>query len=579
MTEFRDELNTMIRHTLAAITLGLTALTASAQGSPARPDHAYGKSVPIPDQYIVVFRDDTRDPRALAAQLAREQGGQVLFTYGSALKGFAARLSQQAVNALRRHPNVAYIEQDATVSLNATQSGATWGLDRVDQQALPLNSSYSYNTLASGVYAFIIDTGIRRTHVEFSGRVIAGFDAVSGGTLADDCNGHGTHVAGTVGGAVYGVAKGVTLVPVRVLGCTGSGAYSGVIAGVEFVANSSLRPAVANMSLGGGYYAPVNTAVANAVSKGVTMVVAAGNDNQDACNYSPASTPTAITVGATTSVDQRSSFSNYGTCVDLFAPGSSITSAWISRTSNTATNTISGTSMAAPHVAGAAALFLAANRGASPAEVAAALVSQASVDKVAGPGTGSPNLLLYTSSLFPSSYSLTVIKAGAERAVGLVTSSEASPTIYCGPDCNESFTGPTSVTLNAIAGTGANFGGWSGCTSSNGSTCTVSVDLDRTVTATFNTITNSLSVRLGKTVSKAAGTVTSSPAGINCSLSSSQTSRTCSANYNSGTSVTLTATAASGSIFTGWGGGLCTGTDTCIVTMDQARSVTATFSR
>ena len=242
--------------------------------------------------------------------------------------------------------------------------------------------------------AYIIDTGIRSTHSDFGGRATSGYDAIDGGS-ADDCNGHGTHVAGTVGGTTYGVAKGVSLVAVRVLDCGGSGTTSGVIAGVNWVTSNhgAGQPAVANMSLGGGASSALDTAVSNSIADGVTYALAAGNSNANACNSSPARTPNAITVGATTSSDARASFSNYGTCVDIFAPGSSITSAWY--TSNTATNTISGTSMASPHVAGAAAVYLEANPSATPAQVASALIAAATTGKVTSPGTGSPNRLLY----------------------------------------------------------------------------------------------------------------------------------------------------------------------------------------
>jgi aqualysin 1 len=386
---------------LAGALLGIAAAVAvpALQAQPAnKADHSFAHSQRIADRYIVVLKDSA-DPVA-EANAARGQGHQVHHVYTSAIKGFAASLPAAALNGILNNPNVDYVEADQTVSLNTTQNSATWGLDRIDQRDRPLDLLYHYNYTGSDagvtVKAFIIDTGIRATHVEIAGRVLtgSGFTSISDGNGTNDCNGHGTHVSGTVGGNTWGVAKQVQLVPVRVLDCRGSGSWSGVIAGIDYAANSSLRPAVANMSLGGGKSTAVNAAVAGAVTKGVTMVVAAGNDNLNACNYSPASEPTAITVGSTTSADARSSFSNFGTCVDLFAPGSSITSSW--NTSNTAANTISGTSMATPHVAGAAALALQANPTASPAAIANLLVSTASVDKVTSPGTGSPNLLLYS---------------------------------------------------------------------------------------------------------------------------------------------------------------------------------------
>ena len=348
-----------------------------------------------PDRYIVKFRDDVTDPRALAASLVRDGGGQLHFTYTTAVRGFAATLPPQAIAALERNPRIELIEPDAIMTASATQTPATWGLDRIDQRDLPLGGSFTYYTTGAGVYAYILDTGILTGHSEFTGRLAGGFTAISDGLGASDCNGHGTHVAGTVGGTVYGVAKGVTLVPVRVLNCSGSGTTSGVIAGVDWVAINRILPAVANMSLGGGASATLDAAVANAVSLGVTFVVAAGNSNVSACTASPAREPSAITVGATTNTDARASYSNYGSCVDLFAPGSAITSAWY--TSSTATNTISGTSMASPHVAGAAALYLQGAPAASPATVTSAIVNTSTANKVTNAGTGSPNRLLYTS--------------------------------------------------------------------------------------------------------------------------------------------------------------------------------------
>ena len=285
------------------------------------------------------------------------------------------------------------VERDQVFTISTTQSPATWGLDRIDQRARPLSNSYTYTRTGAGVRAYIIDTGIRFSHGEFGGRATSGFDAVDGGA-ADDCNGHGTHVSGTVGGATYGVAKGVSLVGVRVLDCAGSGTTSGVIAGVDWVTANHVKPAVANMSLGGGASAALDQAVANSIAAGVTYAIAAGNSNARACNYSPARVATAITVGATTSTDARASYSNWGSCLDLFAPGSSITSSWY--TSNTATNTISGTSMATPHVAGVAALYLQGNPGATPATVRNALVANATSGVVGNARTGSPNLLLFT---------------------------------------------------------------------------------------------------------------------------------------------------------------------------------------
>ena len=352
---------------------------------------------PIKDSYIVVLKDGKATPaatKAAAGDLAKRNAGAITHTYTSAVRGFAVKLTEARAKKLAADPRVASVQQDAVVTTSATQSPATWGIDRIDQRALPLSNSYTYSTTASNVTAYIIDTGIRTAHAEFGGRATVGYDAIGDGQNGQDCNGHGTHVAGTVGGTTYGVAKAVRLVAVRVLSCSGSGSNAGVIAGVDWVTANSIKPAVANMSLGGGAYAALDTAVTNSINSGVTYALAAGNSNANACNYSPARTPSAITVGSTTRTDARSSFSNYGSCLDIFAPGSDITSAW--STSDTATNTISGTSMASPHVAGGAALYLAANPTASPAAVRNALVAAATPNVVTNPGAGSPNLLLYT---------------------------------------------------------------------------------------------------------------------------------------------------------------------------------------
>ena len=352
----------------------------------------------IPNQYIVVLKDDVGDVETEAINLARDfdgdrNGGH---TYLRALKGFSVRMSEQQALRLANDPRVEFVEEDGVVSLGTTQTGATWGLDRIDQRDLPLNGTYTYTPTGTGVKAYIIDTGIRATHTQFAGRVISGFTAINDGLGSNDGHGHGTHVSGTVGGSTYGVAKNVTLVAVRVLDSAGNGTDSGVIAGVDFVTSNHLagQPAVANMSLGGGISSALDTAVNNAINDGVTFAVAAGNETQDACNVSPARVANAITVGSTTTSDARSSFSNFGTCLDIFAPGSSITSSW--NTSDTATNTISGTSMATPHVTGVAALFLETNPTASPATVAAAIINSSTPNKVTGAGTGSPNRLLYS---------------------------------------------------------------------------------------------------------------------------------------------------------------------------------------
>ena len=355
--------------------------------------------IDLKDRYVVVFKESVSNVDRVVDEVTRGNGSAVHFRYRHALKGFAATLPPQALEAIKRNPNVDYVEPDGIATKNQQSNPPSWGLDRIDQRALPLNQTYNYQNNGAGVRVYIIDTGIRFDHQEFNNRASSGWDFVDNDANAYDCDGHGTHVAGTIGGTNVGVAKGVTLIAVRVLNCRGSGSWSGVIAGVDWVTATTFRPAVANMSLGGGYYAPLNTAVANSIAAGVVYAVAAGNENQNACSYSPASTPTALTVGATTSGDVRSSFSNYGSCVDIFAPGSSIYSSTM-----TGTNTYaswSGTSMACPHVAGVAALYLGANPTATTAQVETAIKSNATSNVLSSIGTNSPNSLLYSLILGP----------------------------------------------------------------------------------------------------------------------------------------------------------------------------------
>jgi subtilisin family serine protease len=353
----------------------------------------------VPGEYVVVLKDPQPGVAAQSASLAAsnltaQYGGSVFFVYEHALKGFAVRMKADQARALAAHPDVKYVQENQVFTATAVQNNATWGIDRIDQRDLPLSTTYVYNATGVGVHAYIIDTGIRVTHSEFAGRASVGFDSIGDGQNGNDCNGHGTHVAGTVGGSTYGVAKGVTLHAVRVLDCAGSGTTAGVVAGVDWVTNNRILPAVANMSLGGGADQVLDDSVRRSINAGVTYALAAGNESTDGCTRSPARTLEAITVGATTSTDARASFSNYGTCLDIFGPGNSITSSW--NTNDSATNTISGTSMATPHVCGVAALFLQNNPAASPAAVAAALTTNATPGKVTSPGTGSPNLLLYS---------------------------------------------------------------------------------------------------------------------------------------------------------------------------------------
>src|SRR5438270_2001157 len=352
---------------------------------------------PIPNSYIVVFESRVDDVGGLVNELSAKHGAKTKHVYG-ALKGFAAEMSQAAANAIANDPRVKYVEEDGEVHIDTTQTGATWGLDRIDQRNLPLDGNYTYATTASNVHAYIVDTGILISHTQFGGRASVGVDEIGDGRNGIDCNGHGTHVSGTVRRPTYGVAKGVTLIAVRVLDCSGSGTNSGVIAGGNWVAQNAIKPAVANMSLGGGASQALDDAVTAAGNAGVVFCVAAGNGDslgnpQDACTTSPARAAAAIPVSATDNTDTKASWANYGTCVDIFAPGVNITSDWFSST--TATNTISGTSMATPHTAGVAALYRSANTTPTPAAVASALTTNATSGVVIGPGTGSPNRLLY----------------------------------------------------------------------------------------------------------------------------------------------------------------------------------------
>jgi len=387
------------------IAISGTASAATPSGKLAPLVTAAGQSA-IPGRYVVVLRSKPSGRAAArpaaAVTRARARGVRVDHVYGHALAGFAAALSPAQLRKMRSDPDVAYVAADGTARLDDSQSPATWGLDRIDQRSLPLNNTYTDNASGAGVTAFVIDTGILATHTQFGGRVSGGADFIGDGNGTSDCNGHGTHVSGTVGGSTYGVAKAVSLVPVRVFPCGNTTAFSTVISGVDWVTAHHSGPSVANMSLSGGAYQPLDDAVTNSINSGVVYTVAAGNYNDNACNYSPARISAAITVGASTSVDSRdTNYSDYGSCVTVFAPGTGITSAWIG--SDTATATINGTSMATPHVTGVAALYLQGKPNTTPATIKSWITDASTTGVLSNIGTGSPNRLLYSSPVFGSS--------------------------------------------------------------------------------------------------------------------------------------------------------------------------------
>jgi subtilisin family serine protease len=428
-------------------------LTGTASGSASASEGAIrgaGTPTAVDGSYIVALKDSAsvreKGVTTSARALSDRHGGRLDRVFQRSLRGFSVDMSEQDAKKLAADPDVAYVEQNQVMRATDTQTNPpSWGIDRIDQRNLPLSASYTFNTTASNVTAYIIDTGILTTHTTFGGRARSGRDTVNNDNDATDCNGHGTHVAGTVGGSAYGVAKGVNLVAVRVLDCSGSGTTAGVIAGVDWVTANAVKPAVANMSLGGGISTSLDNAVANSISSGVTYAIAAGNSNANACNSSPARVASAITVGASTETDARASFSNFGTCVDIFAPGQNITSSWFSST--TATNTISGTSMATPHVAGAAALILAGSPGSTPAQVTSAMTGAATTGVVSNPGTGSPNRLLFTTTGGSGGTTCPAVTNGTDVAIPDAGTAESPVTVS---GCTGNASTATSVTVHIV---------------------------------------------------------------------------------------------------------------------------------
>ena len=433
----------------AAVTVTAAVAGAFASAGPATAAPAEGAILSagsgsyVPDSYVVVLKDTASLARdgvpASANGLAARYSGKVGRTYSHALRGFEVSTSESAARRLAADPAVQYVQRNAIYTIQDTQPNPpSWGLDRIDQRNLPLDNSYTYPNTAASVHAYIIDTGIRFTHQTFGGRAVSGRDAVDNDNDATDCNGHGTHVAGTVGGSQYGVAKAVQLVGVRVLNCSGQGTTAQVAAGIDWVTANAIKPAVANMSLGGGADTTLDNAVVNSINSGVTYGIAAGNgdvfgNRQNACNSSPARVPAAITVGATQNNDAAASFSNFGTCVDILAPGVNITSSWM--TNDTATNTISGTSMATPHVVGAAALVLQAHPAFTPQQVRDQLVNDSTPNVVTNPGTGTPNRLLFVGAGGPppaNDFSISVAPTSGSVTAGGSTSATVSTTTTSG---------------------------------------------------------------------------------------------------------------------------------------------------
>ena len=392
----------------------------------------------IPGHYIVLLKKDVKDVDAATEELMWNRRSAIEQTYRYALKGFAAKLSQAQADSISRNPKVALVQPDIRVKAQAAtiQSDPDWGLDRMDEHAYPLDDRYAYGATGAGVNVYVIDGGVRLTHEEFGGRAHFAFDAFGGS--GTDCQGHGTHVAGTIAGGTYGVAKKANIYSVKVLDCNGNSELSKIVAGVDWVTGHRKLPAVANMSLGSVANSIFDDFVRESIASGVTYVTSAGNDNSSACNQSPARVSQVITVASTDPNDYRSSWSNYGSCVDIFAPGNSITSAF--NTSDYATRVMGGTSMASPHVAGAAALYLSVHPSASPSTVQSALLANSTYGYVKN-ASGSPNRIIYTGFITSSS----------------TTTSDPAPTTSDGSTSSSGSSDPTASFTYSCSGTTCTF--------------------------------------------------------------------------------------------------------------------------